>query len=187
MTPADSPAVQPGLLAQRTVGPRQLRAELEDLVAKELLGPRGGPDEEVTESRLQDRYLVGMLAPKNKLIRAAEMDVLADDSEGSVEEGTTDDSALPVDSLYPSSIGLTCTIHSEARQILVNARWGRYAREKSETATTPQGNPTTVWKRHPMGNVGKVIALAEGDIAPMALDRKCSCRAWCASSKATGS
>ena len=130
MTPADSPAAQPGLLAQRTVGPRQLRAELEDLVAKELLGPRGGPDEEVTESRLQDRYLVGMLAPKNKLIRAAEMDVLADDGDGSVEEGATDDSALPVDSLYPSSIGLTCTIHSEARQILVTARWGRYAREK---------------------------------------------------------
>lgn len=170
MTPTDTPAMQPRLLAQRTVGPRQLRTELEDLVANELLGPRGGPDEEVTESRLQDRYLVGMLAPKNKLIRAAEMDVLADDSEGSVEEGATDDSALPVDSLYPASIGLTCTIHSEARQILVTARWGRYAREKSETATTPQGNPTTVWKRHPMGNVGKVIALAEGDIAPMAID-----------------
>lgn len=170
MTPTDSPAVQPGLLAQRTVGPRRLRAELEDLVAKELLGPRGGPDEEVTEGRLQDRYLVGMLAPKNKLIRAAEMDVLADDSEGSVEEGATDDSALPVDSLYPASIGLTCTIHSEARHILVTARWGRYTREKSETATTPQGNPTTVWKRQPMGNVGKVIPLAEGNIAPIAID-----------------
>lgn len=51
---------QPGLLAQRTVGPRQLRAELEDLVGKELLGPRGGPDEEVTESRLQDRYLADL-------------------------------------------------------------------------------------------------------------------------------
>ena len=170
MTSSDSPAVPPGLLAQRTVGPRQLRAELEDLVSKELLGPRGGTDEEVMESRLQDRYLLGMLAPKNKLIRAAEMDTLADDSEGSIEEGATDDSALPADSLYPCSIGLTCTIHSEARQILVTARWGRYAREKSATATTPAGNPTMVWKRYPMGNVGKVIPLAEGDIAPIVID-----------------
>ncbi|MFM9971263.1 MAG: DISARM system helicase DrmA [Burkholderiales bacterium] len=170
MTPTDSQGAQPGLLAQRTVGPRQLRAELEDLVAKELLGPRAGPDEEVLETRLQDRYLIGMLAPKNKLIRASEMDTLADDSEGSVEEGATDDSALPADTLYPSSIGLTCTIYGEAKQILVTARWGRYTREKSETATTAQGNPTTVWKRQPMGNVGKVIPLAEGNIAAIALD-----------------
>ena len=125
MTPADSTAVQPRLHAQRTVGPRQFRAELEDLVAKELLGPRGGPDEEVTESRIQDRYLVGMLAPKNKLIRAAVMDVLAEDGEGSVDEGPTDDSAIPADSPYPCSIGLTCTVHSEAKKLLVTAHWGR--------------------------------------------------------------
>ena len=33
-----------------------------------------------------------MIAPKNKLIRAAEMDPLAEDGEGSVEDGATDDS-----------------------------------------------------------------------------------------------
>ncbi len=173
MTPADSPApatIQPGMLAQRVPAPRQLRAELEDLVAKELLGPRGGPEEEVIDGRIQDRYLIGMLAPKNKFVRASEMDSLAEDGEGSVEDGATDDSALPTDTLYPSSIGLTCTVHGEATQLLVTARWGRYAREKSKTATTAQGNPTTVWKRYPMGNVGKVIALAEGDIAAIAVD-----------------
>ena len=173
MTPSDSPTPTPtpsGLLAQLAPAPRQLRAELEDLVAKELLGPRGGPDEEVPESRLQDRYLVGMLAPKNKFIRAAEMDPLAEDGEGSVEDGATDDNALPTDSLYPSSIGLTCTVRGEAREIVVTARWGRYSREKSESATTPQGNPSTVWKRHPMGNVGKVFPLAVGDIAVVPVD-----------------
>lgn len=132
MTPADSPPPpSAGSLAQAVPAPRQLRAELEDLVAKELLGPRGGPEEEVAESHLQDRYLVGMLAPKNRLIRASEMDSLAEDGEGSVEDGATDDSALPADSLYPSSIGLTCTVQAEARQLLVTARWGRYLREKS--------------------------------------------------------
>jgi hypothetical protein len=174
MTSADSssssnlPSV--GTLARLVPGPTQLRAELEDLVARELLGPRGGPDEEVTEGRIQDRYLVGMLAPKNKIVRASEMDSLAEDGEGSVDEGSTDDSALPADTLYPSSIGLTCTVQGEARQISVAARWGRYVREKSATATTPQGNPTTVWKRYPMGNVGRVIALAEGSTKPTAMD-----------------
>lgn len=161
---------QTGLLAQTAPRPRQLRSELDDLVARELLGPRGGPDEEVTENRLQDRYLVGMLAPKNKRIRVSEMDPLAEDGAGSVEDGTTDDSALPADSLFPSSIGLTCIVQGDAKEILVTGRWGRYAREKSETLTTPQGNPATVWRRHPMGNVGKRIALALGDIAPTPLD-----------------
>ena len=166
--PTTSPTVP--LLAGAVPSPTKLRAELEDLVLKELFGPRGGADEEVVESRLQDRYLVGMLAPKNKVIRAAEMDTLADGSEGTVEDGATDDSALSADSLYPSSIGLTCTVHGEAKEILVTGRWGRYAREKSATATTEKGNPLTVWKRYPMGNVGKVIPLAEGDIAPLPLD-----------------
>jgi len=81
MTPADSPpppVVQTGLLAQLTPGPRQLRAEFEELVAKELLGPRAGPEEEVTEGHLQDRYLIGMLAPKNRLNRALLAEVAAE-------------------------------------------------------------------------------------------------------------
>ena len=88
MTPASpgSPAVQPGLLAQCAPGPRQLRIELEDLVAKELFGPRGGADKEVMEGRLQDRYPVRMLAPKNKLIRAAQMDLLAKEKAKKAEE-----------------------------------------------------------------------------------------------------
>lgn len=106
-----------GLLAKTAPGPRQLRSELEELVARELLGPRGGPDEEVAENRLQNRYLVGMLAPKNKRIRASEMDMLAEDGAGSVEDGVTDDSALPADSLFPSSIGLTCIVRARRKRL----------------------------------------------------------------------
>jgi len=84
MTPADLPAVRSRLLAQRNIGPTQLRAESEDLVTKEPLGPREGTNEKITEPCLQERYVVGMLALKNKLIHAAEMDVLADVGEGSV-------------------------------------------------------------------------------------------------------
>lgn len=158
------------LLSSAVPTPVRLRVELEDLVEKELLGPRGGPDEEVTEGRVQDRYLVGMLVPRNKRIRAAEMDPLAEDGAGSVEDGATDDSSLPADSLSPSSIGLTCTVAGSVESIVMIGRWGRYKREKSETLVTEKGNPLGVWKRYPMGKVGRALPLAEGDFGPIALD-----------------
>jgi len=43
--------------------PGGLRAELRDLFNKELMGPVGGPTEEVTEPRVRERYLLGTLAP----------------------------------------------------------------------------------------------------------------------------
>ena len=41
----------------------QLRAELEQMVIGDLLGPSGGESEELTERSVRDRYLVGVLAP----------------------------------------------------------------------------------------------------------------------------
>src|SRR5271157_3341184 len=46
--------------------PRQLRAMLEEMVVGDLLGPAGGPDEELVERNVRDRYLVGVLAPRRK-------------------------------------------------------------------------------------------------------------------------
>ncbi|REG59662.1 helicase-like protein [Paraburkholderia sp. BL6669N2] len=166
----DNSTHQP-ILAAGVPSPVQLRAELEDLVEKELTGPRGGLDEEVAETRVQDRYLVGMLSPRNRRLRANEMDVLADDESTSGEDGATDDAPLPTDSLSPCSLGLTCTIAGDTQSVLVTGRWGRYKREKSATQVTEKGNPLTVWKRYPMGNVGLPIALVEGDVAPVPLDK----------------
>jgi hypothetical protein len=44
--------------------PVQLRAMLEEMVVGDLLGPAGGPEEELTERNVRDRYLVGVLAPR---------------------------------------------------------------------------------------------------------------------------
>ena len=44
--------------------PLQLRAELHNLVCQDLLGPANGPHEEVEESNVHGRYIVGLLAPK---------------------------------------------------------------------------------------------------------------------------
>jgi hypothetical protein len=158
------------LLAATIPNPVHLRAELDDLVAKELLGPRGGPEEEVTESRVQERYLVGMLAPRNKVLKAAEMDALADDGGGTQEDGVSDDGSLPTDSLLPASIGLTFTVAGDVAEIVIAGRWGNYKRQKSTTLTTEKGNPTTVWKRYPRGNPGLLFPLVVGNIEPRPLD-----------------
>lgn len=147
-----------------------LRAELEDLVVRELLGPAGGPIEEVDENRVSDRYLVGILSPSHSAIRASESDSLAEDGSGAVEDGAPDDLALPMDSLAPAAIGLTCTLRSETTEISVTASWGRYSREKSNTVTTAAGNPKTVWKRYPMGGQSILLTLKSGDIAKTTID-----------------
>ena len=41
----------------------QLRLKLFGMVVNDLLGPAGGPEEEITERNVHDRYLVGVLAP----------------------------------------------------------------------------------------------------------------------------
>ncbi len=42
----------------------QIRDELERLIVADLLGPAGGPEEEVAERQVSERYATGMLAPR---------------------------------------------------------------------------------------------------------------------------
>jgi len=53
-------------LLQSINSPMKIREELEQMVVADLLGPVGGPDEEVVERTVQDRYLVGVLAPRRR-------------------------------------------------------------------------------------------------------------------------
>ena len=64
------------MLASAVPAPMALRAELEDLIRKELLGPAGGEDEELPRelNSVRDRYLLGMLAPRRVRLRASEND-----------------------------------------------------------------------------------------------------------------
>ena len=50
----------------------------------DLLGPAGGPEEEVEEGSVRDRYLVGALAPSEQQTTPEEMDELAIPDEGAV-------------------------------------------------------------------------------------------------------
>ena len=121
--------------------PAALRDELEQLVLQDLLGPAGGPEEEVDEGSVRDRYLVGMLAPRDQQIVPEELDELAIPEEGSIEDGPNDDTALQITSLFPSSIGMSFCVDGSATSLNVIASWGYYRREHSETLKTPKGAP----------------------------------------------
>jgi hypothetical protein len=143
-----------------------LRDELQRLVLLDLLGPAAGAEEELDESSVRDRYLVGMLAPRNRHMLPEELDELATSGDGSIEDGPNDDTALQIASLLPSSIGMSFEVDGNAQSLQVSAAWGHYQREKSETIKTPKGGEKTVWKRQQMGGTPTILPLQEGPIPP---------------------
>jgi len=146
---------------------RALRVELEQAVLRDLLGPAGGPEEEVNEGSLRERYLVGMLAPRSEQLPPEQDDDLAVTAAGSPEEGQPETSTAAATSMSPSSMGLTFTVAGDASAIVVTAQWGRYHREHSETIVTPKtGAPKMVWKREQVAHTSAPIPLAVGPIAP---------------------
>ncbi|MBI5527015.1 MAG: helicase [Deltaproteobacteria bacterium] len=152
-----------------------IRDELEKLVVNDLLGPAGGPDEEVDERRVSERYLVGMLAPKNKAFALEEADRLEAERGTSTEDGTPDVTVPSAISMFPSSLGLSFCVPENTPAVKVTARWGWYRKLPTGTTVDDKGEPTlpdedegdgkVVWKRTPVEG-SKVLALGEGPVEP---------------------
>ena len=150
--------------------PRQLRTLLEEMVVGDLLGPAAGPEEELIERNVRDRYLVGVLAPRPQAQPAPvkpeeeeeeETPLLPDElSEGgadTVDDGTTDKDVPVVQAHIPSSFGLTFCVDKSAKVLKVEARWGQYKREKKpDQIDTRTGRPLRVWKRYQRSGIVKV-------------------------------
>ncbi len=171
--------------------PRQLRDELETLIRDDLIGPLGGPQEELDDAPV-DRYLLGLLAPRftfGSPQPAAPVGGREDDGDSiaadllpedgladagitadSGEEGTVEDRPPAVDQLVPSAFGLTFALDGDCGELRVRASWGAYSKETSEERLGRDGRPARVWRRRPCGG-GKTIAIAgAGPLAPFAPD-----------------
>lgn len=145
-----------------------IREELKKLVLDDLVGPAGGPEEEVAESRVKDRYLVGMLAPKGwEPVPAEEQDELALGGSDSDQDGTTDLYALQMPTFFPSSCGMTFCVSGDTEALKITARWGQYDPIESETLQNGGGGPARVWKRTPMEQVWDSVPLRDGNIGPL--------------------
>src|SRR5207244_1189837 len=94
-----------------------LRDELQRAVLADLLGPAGGPEEEVDETSVRDRYLVGVLAPRRQILHPEEFDELAVADRDAAEEGPTDVSTPQAPTMFPSSFGLTFCVDGATREL----------------------------------------------------------------------
>lgn len=149
-------------ILQSIPSPMRIREELEQMVLNDLLGPVGGPEEEIDEPSVRDRYLVGMLAPKRQELSPEEFDELPQGGKGTSEEGSTDYTAPTTKTMFPSSFGMTFCVGLEAKAIQVTARWGYYSRQRSETLSTTTGDKKLIWKRSPRAGVSEPIPLKVG-------------------------
>ena len=165
------PIATPNTPALATRTPSDIRDELTDMVVRDLLGPAGGPDEELNqyEDHAYSRYLVGMLAPKGSEVAGGELDELAAGDGGEGEEGAPE-SGVPAGSTYfPSSMGLSFVVSAEAKEIIVEAEWGQYLRTKSTVQKKKDGSEANVWQRHPVAAPPLSLDLKDGNIKPTAL------------------
>ncbi len=137
----------------------QIRQELTDAVLHDLLGPAAGPEEEIDEARVRDRYLVGILAPI-KQDNADEPDEgeLEQGGADTVEDGRAEGGAPATRTLFPSSFGLSFCVALDAQALRVTATWGQYMKEQIVTGE----NSKSGWKRHPRGGVSQPIPLKAG-------------------------
>jgi hypothetical protein len=153
-----------------TVGPHTIRDELTAMVVKDLLGPAGGPEEELhqREDRVTNRYLVGVLAPKATPVEAESQDELGTDEQDDAEVGASDISTPPAATFFPNSIGLSFVVDASSSEILIKAEWGRYLRIQSKTQVNERtGNAARVWRREPFVGEPIVLTLKEGLFGPL--------------------
>jgi len=153
--------------------PYSVREELTEMVVNDLLGPAGGPDEEldVREDRVRERYLVGMLAPKATAVEAETMDEVGVASSDDAETGVTDVSSSVHDTFFPSSMGMSFIVDPAVGEILVNTEWGKYKRTLSETQQKKDGTPALIWKREHITGEAQTIKLKDGVFGPIAPNR----------------
>lgn len=144
----------------------ELRSELQEMVKKDLLGPAGGPEEEVDERNVRGRYTLGLLAPKGQSIIPDQQDELAAGGADDEEQGKADTAIPQTASMLPSSVGFTFTVDGDAESIQVIARWGHYLRAESETLLNDKGEPKRVWKRTQIEAVSDPMSLKSGALGP---------------------
>ncbi len=153
----------------------EVRAELEELLERDLLGPWNGPEEELPPGMSPaERYLLGRLVPSvQPAVSTPDPAVLDTDPEtvdretaGVDDTDVTDvepEATVRAGSMAASSLGLRFAVPADVDLVRVEACWGRYERAPSEIQVTEQGRPRMVWRRTPAGGGVDVALDVEGD------------------------
>ncbi|MEU4791456.1 DISARM system helicase DrmA [Micromonospora tulbaghiae] len=139
----------------------QVRDELEDLIGRDLLGPWDGENEEFRPGAMgpRERYLVGMLGPKQRPrsekrdsseVHDVDAAVQGDGSEAELPEVVTPQN---LGKMWASSMGLSFAVAEDTDALSVTAEWGRYDLRESED---DKGKKRRVWYREPVSYTKEV-------------------------------
>lgn len=154
----------PSLAALQKLPTLDLRTQLQQMVVNDLLGPAGGPTEELDEDSVRSRYIVGLLAPRGQSALPDEQDELALGGGTETQDGKPASTPAPLPTMLPSSIGLTCSVSAEISVLQVSVCWGKYTRIRSETLKNDKGEPKLTWLRRPIEHTSEPIILKEGKL-----------------------
>ncbi|MDK2461423.1 hypothetical protein QHH11_20200, partial [Aphanizomenon sp. PH219] len=64
-----------------------------------------------------------------------------------MEDGSTEVNVPPLETMFPSSLGMTFCVNGTAKALQIIGGWGQYHRTDSEILTKADGKPKKVWKR----------------------------------------
>ena len=109
----------------------EIRNILLDELKKDLVGPRN--DEETLPIRIPptSQYLSGILFPLETKIDPDENERLSSEISGDGNDAPYEAVEQNI-GIRPSSIGLTCNVKIDTKQIIVEVKFGRYNKETSE-------------------------------------------------------
>ena len=154
--------------AAESILPSAIRDDLERRIVADLVGPVEGPDErlDLGSRRVRDRYIVGMLAPRNTVWSSPAL--TGEEEEGDEPDGGDSEplvarpAAKPV--LMPSTMGMSFAVEAGVRSLVVNVSWGKYVKEREETEESASSR---VWQRIPIEATLQVELPQEGEIVPV--------------------
>jgi hypothetical protein len=132
------------------VGARGIRDGLADALRAELVGPV--EPTEVLKERPSTRYACGILWPEGTVIEADQNEAQppGDDEEDS---SGFEESVPLVQTLNPSSIGLSVILAPGTRVLSVDAQWGEYVREvgaRDSEEGEEEHESRALWRRAPI-------------------------------------
>lgn len=148
-----------------------LRERLIDLVYKDLHGPAGGEHEELSqdERTVRERYLVGAVAPKGRLLEPELQDGVATTGRDS-EDGDAEDAGPSQSTFFPNAIGFSFTVSEGTTGLVFEAVWGKYQKLESGSQLNKSGNPARTWHREPKGGSTPAVPLRRGLFGPLQPD-----------------
>lgn len=101
-----------------------IRSELVDEFKKYMMGPHWGNDE-IIDTVPKFTYMAGILYPQDSEV---EQENVSDEINDGSNQEVSDKSVL--NSLNPSSFGLTCMLDADTEKIQIKAEYGIYSRQK---------------------------------------------------------